>query len=299
MHLQFLLARRGNASPQMMRRVILALCLTAGANLDAAATSCMPLEHRYFVVCDGQSCRTAFSVLEVAGFSKCSRRPVIANPDTQVDAFLGLLVKEVRKSEARGIFEIKFDGGYWDAATPDTPEIFFKLLKGSVQIDEKLKCSDIRVMPLGELIPQLNEQRGESWLVQRAEGTSVKEIAALRAGFETKALQQKIIGIAGVSVNWLSSLLALLALIYSVPLYFSALYGTSQQKRRAALLTPVAIQLAVGALGVGAALVYPFDVWPGTLLVPAALVILLAEAWAKFRLRRHHHHQAARADEVA
>lgn len=210
MHLQFLLARRGNASPQMMRRVILALCLTAGANLDAAATSCMPLEHRYFVVCDGQSCRTAFSVLEVAGFSKCSRRPVIANPDTQVDAFLGLLVKEVRKSEARGIFEIKFDGGYWDAATPDTPASFFKLLKGSVQIDEKLKCSDIRVMPLGELIPQLNEQRGESWLVQRAEGTSVKEIAALRAGFETKALQQKIIGIAGVSVNWLSSRAALL-----------------------------------------------------------------------------------------
>jgi hypothetical protein len=284
------------ARQRTTRTVILALCLTAGANLEASATSCGPMEQRYFMVCDGQGCRTAFSVLWVEGFSRlCSARPVVADPDTQVSAFLGALVQAAHKPEVRGLFEIKLSTRYWARSTLESPDGFFESLKNSVHLDEQWKCSDIRLMPLSELIPQLKEQHGESWLVQRVEGTSAKEIAALRADFETEALQQQLIGIAGVSVNWLSSLLALLALIYSVPLYFSALYGASQPKRRAALLTPVAIQSAVGALGVGAALLYPFDFWPGTLLVPAALVILLTEAWAKLSLR----HQAARAHEVA
>ena len=49
---------------------------------------------------------------------------------------------------------------------------------------------------------------------------------------------------------------------------------------------PLLAQLLVAIAGVLVALINPFDLWVGTLLVPAVVVVLLTEGWAWFLRRR-------------
>ena len=49
---------------------------------------------------------------------------------------------------------------------------------------------------------------------------------------------------------------------------------------------PLLAQLLVAMAGVLVALIYPFDLWVGVLLVPAIVVVLLTEGWPRFLRRR-------------
>lgn len=84
---------------------------------------------------------------------------------------------------------------------------------------------------------------------------------------------------------WGSASAAWIALIYSILLFFSRLHSIGA-KRPWSLLAPMAIQVAIGAAGIGSLAAASLDPWPGALLLPAVATVLLAEGWAGLRRSR-------------
>jgi hypothetical protein len=91
---------------------------------------------------------------------------------------------------------------------------------------------------------------------------------------------------------WLSFVVATLAFIHSVHLYFARLHARSASASKWRFAMPLAIQVTVALLGGITLFGGPFDFWPGSLLLPAAITVLLAETWARYRSRPPRHQEA-------
>ena len=266
-----------------MNRVLLFLFFAFGLTLDAAATSCTPFEHRYFVLCDATGCRGAFGVMEVPSFGTCSRRPVVDDLDRRVGDFLSKVVLDARAPEAHGLYLIKLSARWWNADNPGTFEGVTEILGQLLHRDGSEWKVTFSAMSISEIVAQLNERQSREWLKQVGTDPSLEAVEVERSTFEALAIKAQVKNIILAVAYWLSSLIALLVFVHSVHVYFSRLYDLRYPKRRFALILPLAIQIAIGGIGGVVTFLYPFEFWFGALLIPAAVVILLAEGWARFQ----------------
>jgi hypothetical protein len=264
-------------------KIVLAWLLVLGGIGEAAATSCTAYTQRYFIVCDAGGCKAAFSVREIASFGACSRRQVVEDADPQVSAYLGKLATEIYPSDARGLFLLKLSSQYWGAPKPNKFDRLMDELQESLPLTsdfEQCKPRDMSVAQIGGL---LTEKDAKVSLLLVTDAFSPRAVEAKRADFEAEEKHGLLQSILLSVLYWGSSIIALLALIHSVHLFFVRLYD-KHRKGSFALWIPVATQLAIAAVGVVAAMLSPSDFWMGSLLVPAAVVILLCEGWARFRI---------------
>jgi hypothetical protein len=270
----------------VIRQLILFLCIAMGIALDATATSCAPFKHRYFILCDGAGCRGAFSSIEISAFGACGRRPVVDSINREIGSFLGKIVMEARPANSSGLYMITLSSRFWGRANPNTPAGLSEVLDESLLRYDGRDKLDFASMPPSKIVELFNKHHGAHWLVHVTSDPTPQAVEAKRSDFEAEAIKEHAISIMLAIAYWLSFLVALLALIQSVHLYFLRLYDAGARKSSTALLTPVMIQLAILVVGIVPVFVAPSGLWPGTLLVPAAIVIMFAEGWAKFWRRR-------------
>ncbi|UUZ56680.1 hypothetical protein LP419_17305 [Massilia sp. H-1] len=159
--------------------------------------------------------------------------------DARVATQATRLVEAGRPGAAPGLYELKMSKSYWSGEAGD-PRAWFD--------------ADAR-----------------SAVTLLSADASPDKIAALRRDYEaaerTAFWHATLVSIA----FWVSSIIALLVLMFSVYMYFRRLRG------RASLWVPVAIQLLVAGLGVAMAVVTLFGpFWPGVLLVVSMVPVLLA-----------------------
>lgn len=267
------------------RLLIAALCglylLLAPAT--AQATTCRPYDDRYFLSCDKGVCQAAFRVAEVEGFGTCSRRPAVEDVDPKVGAYLVSLLLASAGSGADGVYELRFPISIWWRRDSGRWEDFKTGLDGSLRYEEGPHCvGDLKPAEMSALL----DKKHPGWLTHRAD-MAPGGLPALRRSLERDALMQHLLVVLAWVAYWSSSLLALLALVHSVQLYFSRLYADVEPPKLRRLAGPLGMQLGLALLGAAALFAIPiYMFWAGSLLVPTIVVILLAEGWARFRSGR-------------
>jgi hypothetical protein len=225
--------------------VLLALCL--GFLCDAAALSCSPIKTRYIFQCDTEHCSAAFSVRDVHTSGACSRRPQVEVIGPGVVVQAAGLVDAVRPPAARGLYELTMAKPYWTGDEND-PHAWFK-------------------------------DNAISAVTLLQDDASAEAVAGLRRTYESDARAAYWKSILFSCVFWSSAVIALLALIASVRMFFARLHSTPRKLRH--LLAPMGIQLVVLLAGMMMALFAMTGLfWPGLLLVPVVPVILACEGGA-------------------
>jgi hypothetical protein len=270
----------------MLIKIFLTIFLALGLVGPALATSCTPFKHDYFVRCDVKGCEAAFGVKEVSAFKACERRPVVERIDPRVGAYIIKLVVEMHTASARGQYRLSLVGERWRPPNPDPFEGFLEELEGTLPRDGNGDACKVQEMPTSEIASLLRKQDARNVLTQISKDDSAQGAAALRDALESEALSQHAWSIARQVGYWTSSVLVLFVLIHSMHVFFVRLYRPKPHDRKMAMLWPVGLQLGVLGVGVGVAVSTPNDLWPGTLLVPAAVLILLGEGWAKLLVAR-------------
>lgn len=269
----------------MSARILFSLILVLGLTGTASATSCMPFTQRYFVLCNTSGCHAAFSVNQVSGFQMCDRRPVVEVVDRQVGEFISKIVTEMRSPGANGLYQLTMSAPYWSEAGQSKYERLMEQLQQAIPRDESGARCKVGELSAAEIAVQLKKSETDGILVHVSKDETSQGVDARRQAFEADEFQGKLKSVLFGVTYWGSAVVALLALVQSVYLYFQRTYRPSQGKRWVALLVPVAIQLAVGGIGIGVAMSM-HDLWPGSLLVPAVVLVLLCEGWTSFRVAR-------------
>lgn len=267
------LMRRPRLGP-IVAAVLLILCAAC-----AHATSCTPRDVRYVFSCDGQRCTGAFRVDEVAAFGSCSRRPLVQDIDPKLAEFLAPLVGPAKP----GVYTITLPDQYWRAEADDgsLEALLDRLNDRAVEHGDRGRV-DWRALNPTELRQAVEKRYGSEWLSQdTAHGTAPQA----RHGWESAAWRAQALAVSQWAAYWASFAAALVWLVHSIHAFFFRLYRAPAQGLRR-FAAPWTAQLVIGAVGVGAAVLMPFEIWPGTLLVPVVVVVLLAEGWACFRRRR-------------
>jgi hypothetical protein len=270
----------------MILRILLSLYLAFGFLGDALALSCRGYTHDYIVHCDGRHCRTPFSADQVAAFAACSRRPVVSSVDGYVDAFVSDIVLVVHGPKPRGLYQLTLTRPYWNDKNDTQHARLMAELEHSLPRDERGAACKPEGMSAAQVVALLNKPGSKAKVVQLTADGSERAIQAKREEFESAARMERIKNILLELGYWGSAVLVLLAFIHSVHLYFSRLYGARPRTGRVPLLGPVAIQLAIGVAGVAATFISPVGFWPGSLLVPAAVAVLMCEGWARLAVAR-------------
>lgn len=258
-----------------LARVVFALVLLLPPTA-AEARSCAPVRDRYVLACEN-GCHEGFRIADVQAFSYCRRRPEIQ----ELDRTTAMLLARLMPPQSRGIYTVDLPVDWISTFDDHASASLSTRLEWVSGLGRALKGEDpINVAPehLRELLTQVV---GPRWLVRSPDGTT---LAAVRSGFEREARREWLVDHAKRSGFWLSFLIACLVLVRSVHVYFLRLYRTD--RARGSLLEPIVMQLLVGAAGVFAVWFEPFTFWPGTALVPAVVVLLPAQAWARLRRPR-------------
>lgn len=270
----------------MFMRIILALMLLLGATSTASATSCTPFTQRYFILCDTGGCRAAFSVNQVSGFEACDRRPVVEVMDRQVGEFVSNIVAAMRAPETNGLYQLTMSAPYWSERGQSKYDRLMAQLQQALPSNEGGACCKVRELPVAEIAARLKKAETAGILVHMSKDTTAQGVDARREAFEAEEFQESMQSILLSVTYWGSAVVVLLALVQSVYLFFQRTYRPGPGKRWVALLVPLAIQLAVGVVGVGVAMSM-HNFWPGSLLVPAVVLVLLCEGWTSFRVLRN------------
>jgi hypothetical protein len=261
--------------------VAVSLLLTVS---KSAAMSCAPspYEERYFLSCANSACQAAFHVTTTEGFGHCSRRPVVEDVDPQVAAYLASLLAASGGTAPDGIYELRFPGRYWWRRSGTAWEDFKENLDSALRYEQRLHC--VGPAKPDEVVQLMNKQH-PGWLLRRPDLTAAS-LRTEREALERDATLQHVLTVLAWFANWASALLALLALVHSVHLYFSRLYAQPGPPPLRRLAAPLVIQGLICLAGVaGIPLALGF-VWPAIVLLPAIVVLLLAEGWARFRRKR-------------
>ena len=260
------------------------LLTVLGATQVAVASSCAPRWERYFLTCNNGVCQGAFRVTQVDAFGACGRRAKVVDLDAEDSRLLMSWVSEASPN-ANGIIELGFPQRYW-FDSDNNP--FGKL---APSLDAAL--GDRHLAPVGGIaaaapsiaVAQLNEAFGPRWLSRKSPDSSPEARANERRQWEATATRELWSTVLSHAAYWLGFLFNLAALIWSIDLFFFRLHSKPHDQRARKLLTPVAVQVALGVANAAVAFV-TFGFWLGALLVPVVVVVLLAEAWASIRHRR-------------
>lgn len=243
---------------------LLALCLCFLG--DAAATSCSPFKNRFLFACETQRCTGLFSVRDVATAGGCARLPQVEAIDPRAAPLALQLVEANRPRGSTGILALTMTRSFWDNPSRGPTDWF--------------------------------EDNVSSAVTLISTNASPAAIAAVRAKFVAAERAQYLAAMRSSILSWGSSAIAVLALIYSVHVYFRTLYNPVSPRRWSPFLLPLAVQFTLG--GVAAVVLLKSIIgqfWPGLVLVPAVPVILVCEGWALFLKLRDEKRNAVACDE--
>jgi hypothetical protein len=264
-------------------RISIALVLGVFATWQSvSATSCVRREDRYFLVCREGTCESAFRVAQVNAFGTCARRSKVMETEVAAGQFLVPLLQQARP-HANGLFALNFSTQWWHG----DDENAFRTLKYNLDLllprEDQEQARSIVSMPPIEAVKLLDHALRSAWIVQVSVDPSPETLQGEKKQLEHKANLEHWRSLMRAIGWWSSFLIVLAALVHSIHLFFFRLHSRTLPPRRWALLVPVATQASIGGAGVAAFFVAPFEFWPGSVLIPAVVVILLAEGWAKFR----------------
>lgn len=271
-------------NPRSFAATLLAITFLLTAH-KSAAMSCAPapFEERYVLSCANSTCQAAFHVTTTEGFATCSRRPVVENVDPQVAAYLASLVSASNANPPAGVYDLRFPGRYWWRHSSTTWEDFKENLDGALRYNDGPHC--VGTAKPDEVVQLLNKQH-PGWLLRRPDATAAS-LGAERTALEQNATLQHVLAVLASIANWVTALFALLALVHSVHLYFSRLHAQIGPPPLRRLAWPLSVQILI-CLAALAGLPLSFNfIWPGVVLLPAVVVLLLAEGWARFRHKRN------------
>lgn len=268
----------------MMIRILLSLLLVVGVAGNATATSCMPNTHSYYARCDGNGCQGVYAVVEVDEPRVCGRRPVVEDIDPQVGDFVSKLVVEMQP-QAHGLYQLSLSHRYWHAQKSGKYERFLEALEDTLPLSSNGEACKARELTVAETAKQLAAAEHRGKLVKVTDDATVQGANTKRKALEKDAFREHLESILYSVVFWGGSLIALLVLTHSVHQFYDRLHKPVLEEGRS-LLLPLGLQLALGAIGVAAAVLAPLDFWPELLLVPAVILVLLAEGWASWLVRR-------------
>jgi hypothetical protein len=142
-----------------------------------------------------------------------------------------------------------------------------------------------------EVVDLLDKRYAMKWFESSVDVATEEVLQIKRKHYETAAARELLENTLLWTAYWLSFVVATLAFIHSVHLSFARLHARSTSASKWRFAMPLAIQLTVALLGGIALFGGPFDFWPGSLLLPAAITVLLAQAWASNRSRTPRHQE--------
>ena len=244
---------------------------------SALALSCAPKRDRYVFSCAAQRCDAGFRIDEVPAFATCSRRPVVEDVDPGVARFLAPLIE----ARVDGVYVIELSVSYW-RKDDGTLASFLASLKDTIVPWGERERTDLTRLTPDEIRTLLSKRYQMSWI--RKEDAS-RTIEDARRDVEGQARRDRATTILLWFVYWASFAAVLVWLVHSVHVYFRRLYAPPEPSRNRRLAAPVAVQLVIAGLGVAGCFVGPSHFWPGVLLLPGIVVVLLAEGWARCRAR--------------
>lgn len=261
----------------MTKRLLVAFLMLVGAMPTAAsATSCAPITERYFVTCAGAHCKTTFRVTQVDAFGICGRRNRVEEPDSALSEYVVALLNVAENPKDDGAYVLAFRFRHWRHHKEPTFDAFqrnvlYELFPGEGRED------GLEEIPATAAVEMLQRHIGPDWITRETSAVSDLYATARR-----EALNQTWRNVGLWFAYWASFLALLVALVHSIDQFFRQIHSEGSN----GLLRPLLIQLVVtvfALLGVAPAMVMEF--WPGLLLLPAIVVVWLAEGWSYYRAR--------------
>jgi len=215
----------------------------------------------------------------------CSRRPVVLPVDARVDAFVSAMVLGLHTPAARGIYQLKLDLPFWSTKSADQLKVFQEELRWTIPDDHAGEQCNVAEMPPTQIAALLNKPGRAPMLTKNAVEASPGTVKSMRDGFESESRIAYLKELLSAAVSWGAALVALVALVYAVHMFYSRLYATTPGRQTLSLLGPMMVQVLIGGagIGVGVTMVIDSSLWPGIFLVPAVGVILLCECWSWLR----------------
>lgn len=210
---------------------------------------------------------------------------MVETVDQQVGELIGKIVTEMRAPEANGLYQLTMSAPYWSEAGQSKYERLMEQLQQALPSNESGARCKVHELSAAEIGAELKKSETVGLLMHVSKDATAQAVDARRQAFEAEEFQGKLESTLYGIAYWGSSVVVLLALVQSVYLYFQRTYRPGAGKRWVALLVPVAVQLAVGGIGLGVAM-SRHDFWPGSFLVPAVVLVLLCEGWTSFRVWR-------------
>jgi hypothetical protein len=262
-----------------MRNIPKYIFLLASLLLSAEvfSLSCSGVAEEFYFSCRDSVCTPEFQVSFKKTGGACARRPIVIDVSEGVGSYFSSSVTNI-SSPDDGIYKLVILFRYWR-------------YKPSTEI-ERLKSTLSE--EYGYLL--LNPETGKKLTVLNIEdllsksisGVSFEFIASLENTMIQKIKKEKITeqysGLAKYSiyilVYWGTFVLCLSALVYSVNRFYYGLNLSSKIDKRS-----FAIQFMVLILSSLSFILMSWDPWVGVLLLPAVVVVLIAEIWAALRKR--------------
>lgn len=264
-----------------MSRQLIVACLALLGSMPTAtsATSCAPVTERYFVTCTGALCKTQFRVTQVDAFGLCGRRGRVEEPDHALSEYVASLLNVAKSSKEDGTYVIAFRFRHWRHDKAPTFDAFQRNVLHEL-FPGKVAGWSLNELPATTVVEMLERHIGPDWITREANTAQDLEAVARQ-----DAMIQVGRNIGLWFVYWVSFLALVAALVHSIHYFFLRLHGDGSEGPKR-LLKPILIQavvLAFASLGIAFVMVTQF--WPGLLLVPAVVVIWLAEGWSYYRVR--------------
>jgi len=266
----------------MLRGMLCAVVL-AGVMLDASATSCVGGKQRFYFTCGDRQCTPQFTVVLVPGLGPCSGLPEVEDIDPRVAAFLGPVIQQAHGMQASGLYAVSVPTSTWMGFKGDPLERFTLAMQESA-IDTCPACA-LSAWTVQQAVAALNGANQGKAFVQLATTATAETVRSRRSELESEARKAYLIDMSMRVAYWLSSLVALVVLVYSAALYFSRFYQPMGHAGGRGLWTPLLLQLGVALSAPLAFMVFPLMFWPGAFLLPAVGVITLTQGWVYLRAK--------------
>lgn len=261
----------------MPKQLLIAFLMLVGAIPTAAsATSCAPITERYFVTCASAHCKTTFRVTQVDAFGMCGRRDRVEEPDSALSEFVVTLLDVAENPKVDGTYVLAFRFHHWRHAKEPTFDAFQRNVLYELS-PSKDREKNLKEIPATTVVEMLQRHIGPDWITRETSA-----VGDLHATAQRDALSQAWRNAGLWFAFWASFLALLVALVHSIHQFFRRVHSEGSK----GLLRPLLIQLVVtvcASLGVAFPMVMQF--WPGLLLLPAIVVVWLAEGWSYYRAR--------------
>jgi hypothetical protein len=199
----------------------------------------------------------------VPGLGPCSGLPEVEDIDPRVAAFLGPVIQQAYGMRASGLYMV---------SVPESA------------VDTCPACA-LSGWTVQQAVTALNGANQGKAFVQLATTPTAETVRSRRSELESAARKAYLIDMSMRVAYWLSSLVALVVLVYSAGLYFSRFYQPMGHAGGRGLWTPLLLQLGVALSVPLAFMVFPLMFWPGAFLLPAVGVITLAQGWVYLRAK--------------